>query len=158
MKKILISIGMIVVLVVIGFLIKGSFLDISFSQLNKRNIKIVSYTMSEQFKSHLIFTLSIGVIPVLYLISNKFSGLKSRNQTIATLGIIFGCGILSWQLRIFQLNNQLQKLSEYNLENGIQNSMDFQNLNFSTYLFIGFLIGALLSVLIFKMKNRSTTK
>ncbi|GAA4279173.1 hypothetical protein [Aquimarina mytili] len=156
MKKILIYIGFIIVLTVIGFLIRGSFLDISFSQLNKRDIEIISYTMNGQFKSHLIFALSIGIVPLLYLISDKFSKLKSLNQTLATLGIIFGCGILSWQLRMFQLNNQLQRLSEFDLGNGIKNSMDFQNLSFGRYLFVGFLIGTLISVLLFRMKNRST--
>jgi len=145
---------MILVLTVIGFLIRGSFFDISLSLLNKKDVKIVSYTVSGQFRSHLIFALSIGIVPLLYIISDKISGLTSRNQTIATLGIIFGCGILGWQLRIVQLNYKLRRLSEYDFGDNIKSSMDFQNLNFGKYLFIGFLIGALVSTLIFKIKNQ----
>lgn len=145
---------MILVLTVIGFLIRANFLDISLSQLTKRDVKIVSYTISGQFRSHLIFALSIGIIPLLHLVSKKISRLKSRSQEIATLGIICGCGILNCQLRIVQLNYQLKLLSEYDFGDSIKNSMNFQNLNFGMYLFIGFLVGALVSALIFKIKNQ----
>ncbi|EWH09438.1 hypothetical protein KLA_17259 [Cellulophaga geojensis KL-A] len=80
------------------------------------------------------------------------------NQGLVSYGIMVVCGILLWQFRIFQLNSRLQKLSEFDIGNGIQTELNFDNLNFGRYLFIGFLIGTILSILIFKNKNKTVTQ
>ncbi|MEL0653343.1 hypothetical protein V6246_18120 [Algibacter sp. TI.3.09] len=79
-------------------------------------------------------------------------------QGLISCGIILVSGILLWQFRIFQLNSRFQKLSEFDIGNGIQTQMDFDNLNFGRYLFIGFLIGTILSILIFKNRNKTVTE
>ncbi|ADY29292.1 hypothetical protein [Cellulophaga lytica] len=150
--------GLILILSVIGFLIRDYFLDFSLSQIANKNSQITSRTMSGQFYSHILFALSIGIIPLLYLIIKKMTKLNFMNQGLVSCGIIFVCGILLWQFRIFQLNNRLQKLSEFNIGNGIQTELNFDNLNFGRYLFIGFLIGTILSILIFKNKNKTLTE
>jgi hypothetical protein len=153
MKKTLISLGLIIGFTGIGFLIKDYFLNLSFSLLETQNTQIVYKTLSGQFQSHLLFSLSIGIIPLLYLVIKKVTQLKFQNQGLITLVIILGCGILSWLFRIFQLNDQIQKLSKFNLRNSIQSTIDFQSLSLDIYLFVGFLIGDTISILIFKSKN-----
>jgi len=152
MKNALKYIGLSILLFVIGFLVQEPFFEISFSQLKNENTQIVSRTMSGQFYSHILFSLSIGIIPLLYLILKKITKLDFILKGFISFGIILVSGILFWQFRIFQLNNKFQKLSEFDIGNGIQSQMDFNNLNLGLYLFIGFLIGTVLSILIFKNK------
>ncbi|WP_432670570.1 hypothetical protein [Flavobacterium sp. SM2513] len=150
--------GLILILSIIGFLIRDYFFDFSFSQITNENTRIVSRNISGQFYSHILFAISIGIIPLLYLTIKKLTKLNFMNQGLVSFGIIIVCGILLWQFRIFQLNSRLQKLSEFDIGNGIQTELNFDNLNFGRYLFIGFLIGTILSILIFKNKNRIVTE
>ncbi len=158
MKKTLKYVGLIIVLTLIGFLIRDYFFNISFSQLNNGNIQIVSRMSNGQFYSHLLFSLFIGAIPMLYLIVEKITKLKFLNQGLITFVLIVGSGILFWQFRIFQLKGQLQKLSEFNIGDGIKNQINTKDLNFGAYLFIGFVIGAILSTLVFRRKNKTVVE
>jgi hypothetical protein len=148
--------GLILILSIIGFLIRDYFFDFSLSQITNENTQIVSRTISGQFYSHILFALSIGIIPLLYLTIKKMTKLNFMNQGLISCGIIIVSGILLWQFRIFQLNNEFQKLSEFDIGNGIQAQMDFNNLNLGLYLLIGFLIGTVLSILIFKNRAEKT--
>ncbi|WP_152536876.1 MULTISPECIES: hypothetical protein [Flavobacteriaceae] len=150
--------GLILILSIIGFLIRDYFFDFSLSQITNENTRIVSRNISGQFYSHILFAISIGIIPLLYLTIKKLTKLNFMNQGLVSYGIMVVCGILLWQFRIFQLNSRLQKLSEFDIGNGIQTELNFDNLNFGRYLFIGFLIGTILSILIFKNKNKTVTQ
>lgn len=156
MKRILIYFGLTLSLLIAGFLIWRFFLDLSFSQIDKQDIQIISTKMTGQFKLHLIFTLIIGAIPIIYAIVDRLSKLKSLNQGLIAIGIIISFGLVFWQLRIFQVNKQIQQLSHFNLGEKIQNTMNFESLNFGIYLLAGFLFGGLISILIFKRKNKET--
>ncbi|MWW26912.1 hypothetical protein [Algibacter lectus] len=150
--------GLILILSVIGFLIRDYFFDFPLSQIANENTQIVRRNISGQFYSHILFALSIGIIPLLYLVIKKLTKLNFINQGLISCGIILVSGISLWQFRIFQLNNKFKKLSEFDLGNGIQTELNYDNLNFGRYLFIGFLIGTVLSILIFKNKNKSITE
>ncbi|WKB82947.1 hypothetical protein QYR09_07875 [Cellulophaga lytica] len=150
--------GLILILSVIGFLIRDYFFDLSLSQIANKNTQIISRTMSGQFYSHILFALSIGITPLLYLIIKKITKLNFITQGLISCGIIVISGILLWQFRIFQLNSRLQKLSEFDIGNGIKTELNFDSLNFGRYLFIGFLIGTVLSILIFKNRNKTVTE
>lgn len=150
--------GLILILFIIGFLIRDYFFDFSLSQITNENTRIVSRNISGQFYSHILFAISIGIIPLLYLTIKKLTKLNFMNQGLVSYGIMIVCGILLWQFRIFQLNSRLQKLSEFDIGNGIQTELNFDNLNFGRYLFIGFLIGTILSILIFNNKNKTVTQ
>ncbi|MBC9797503.1 hypothetical protein [Sinomicrobium weinanense] len=158
MKKTLVYIGIILILTIIGFLISNLFIEVSLSQLDQGNTQIVSTSIGGQFYAHLIFALALGSIPVLYLIAGKFARLKFIKQSIITCGIVIGCGILAWQFRVFLINRQLLKMSEYPAESRIQNAINYQDLHFGSYLFTGFIIGTICSILIFSLKNNSMAK
>lgn len=140
-------------LVVVGFFIKDHFYELTFAQIHEQNIVLQSSTLSSQFFIHILFSLAIGSIPVFYLLVDKFAKLKNGKQSLSTMGIIVGVGILSWQFRIFQINFQLEKCSKLSIGNNIQNSIDYSKLHFGLYLLIGFFIGAVLSTLFFRVKN-----
>ncbi len=154
MKKTLLYFGVVVLLIIVGFTIWKFFSTYSLKQLNIENISVVTFNVSSQFNSNIFFALSLGTIPLLHLNITKLAKLKSLNQHLISIGIIIGCGILIWQYRISQLNNLSEKLSGFNNENGIRMQLDFDNLNFERYLFIGFLIGAIISILIFRNQTK----
>jgi hypothetical protein len=157
MTKTLKYLGLILLLSIIGFLIRDYFFKLSFSQIANEDTQIVSQNLSGQFYSHILFALSIGIIPLLYLIIKKMTKLNFMKQGLISCGIIIVSGILFWQFRIFQLNSKFQNLSEFDIGNGIQTQMGFDNLNLALYLFIGFIIGTVLSILIFKNRNKTVT-
>ncbi|WP_272024128.1 hypothetical protein [Olleya namhaensis] len=150
--------GLILILSIIGFLIRDYFFDFSLSQIAYEKTQIVNRTMSGQFYSHILFALSIGIIPLLYLIIRKITKLNFITQGLISCAIIVISGISLWQFRIFQLNSRIQKLSEFDIGNGIKTELNFDSLNFGRYLFIGFLIGTVLSILIFKNRNKTVTE
>lgn len=158
MKSILKYFALTLLFIVIGFLIKEYFYDLSLNQMDKGSVAMNSTTMSGQFSQHLIFSLVIGSIPIFYLMVDKLAHLKNSKHALIITALIIGCGILMWQLRIFQLNFQSEKFSELSMNNGIQNTIDFTKLNFGMYIFIGFFIGALISVLLFREKSKSQLK
>lgn len=155
MKSILKYFALTLLFIVVGFLIKDYFYAISINQLDRGSVVMNSTTMTGQFSQYLIFSLVIGSIPVFYLIVDKLAHLKNGKQALIVPSLIIGCGILMWQFRIFQLNFQLEKFSELSKYSGIQNTIDFTKLKFAMYLFIGFFIGSLFSVLLFRKKSAS---
>ncbi len=150
--------GIILILSIVSFLIRENFLEFSLSQIANEKIQIVSGSASRQFYTHILFALSIGIIPLLYLIIKKITKLNFINQGLTSCGIIIISGILLWQLRILQLKTRLSILSEFEIGNGIQTNVNFDNLNFERYLFIGFLTGTILSIVIFHYKNKNGMK
>ncbi len=147
-------IGLTITLLFIGSLIQEYFFEWSFSQLKNEPVRIINRTISGSFHTRIFFVLSIGVIPLLYLIVKKITKLSFINQGLIACGIILISGFLFWQLRIFQLNRRLEKLPKQDIETQI--SMD--SLNFEQYLFIGLVVGTILSILIFKNKNKTAMK
>jgi len=62
-------------------------------------------------------------------------------------------GIIFWQLKILQLNNSFNAFSQYKLGNEIKNQFNFGDLNLGPYLAIGFMIGTVVSLLVFRKMN-----
>jgi len=145
-------IGLTIIFLIIGYLIRDHFLILSLEEIKNSQINFPN-KLGGQFRSHILFSMSIGIIPLLYLIVNKLTKINFMKQGLISCGIIIVCGISLWQFRIFQLNNRFQKLSEFDIGNGIQVEMSFGSLDFELYLFIGFIIGTILSIFIFKNKR-----
>ena len=109
--------------------------------------------MSSVFTTNLIFAMAMGALPIIYAFVEKLGKLKSMFQRITALAIVILMGIVSWKLRIMQMNNKMQLISSIDQEAGIQSSINIELFNFEIYPFIGFLIGGGLSILIFKSKK-----
>ncbi len=154
MKNPLKYIGLILILFIIGFLLRDYFFNLSISQITNDRTQVVSRKLSGQFLSHITFALSIGILPILYLIIKKVTKLNFIHQGLISCLVIIGCGILLWQFRIFHFNHQAQYLSDLNIGNGIKLYLDHENLNFEVYLFTGFIVGTVLSILIFKNRAK----
>ena len=149
---------LIIISTILGYLTWNAFFELSLTQLSNENINIVSRKISTILYLQSIFALSIGVIPLLYLILKKITNLKFITQGIISLTIIILSGISVWQLKILHLNIKIERLSELNFDKDIQNVMYADGLNFGIYLLTGFIIGTLLSILIFKKRNKISEK
>lgn len=90
MRNTLKYLGLILLFTIIGFLIRDYFFDLSLSQIANKNIEVVSRNLSGQFYSHITFALSIGIIPILYLITKKVTKLSFVKQGLIACGIIIG--------------------------------------------------------------------
>jgi hypothetical protein len=155
MRTILKYLGLVIILTMIGFVIRNYFFELSLSQIANNNVEVVSRNMSGQFQSHIIFALTIGILPLLYLIIEKITKLEFIKKGLIACGILITSGVVLWQFRIYQLNTEVQKLSEYNITNDFKMSLDYENLNFGRFLFFGFLIGTIISILIFRNRKKN---
>jgi len=153
MKKVLVYSGAVIALTIVGFVLYPNFMNLSFLFLNKGDVSIFSSSMSGRFSAQLFFAISIGVIPLFYLWVRYFANPKHLRQKILTYLLIIAGGILSWQCSIILLNYRLKRISELNIKPGIQNSISLEYLNFDAYLFIGYAVGTILSIFIFRNKN-----
>ncbi len=145
--------GLILIGFFISFLLRDYFFDLSFSQIANEDIQIVTRNISSPFYFQILFAIAIGSIPLLYLIIKKLTNLTFIPQGLISCGIILVSGILLWKLRIFQLNNEFKMLSKFQVGNGIEIQMDSSKLYLATFLFIGFIIGTILSILIYRNKK-----
>lgn len=80
--------------------------------------------------------------------------LTSITQKLVSIAIIVGFGILFWQLRILYLNKVMQRLLGTEIPETLDISINLQTLHLEVFILIGFLVGAVVSTLIFRLKNQ----
>ena len=152
MKKAVIYIPVIIICFIAGFLIRKSFLTISLSQLDLHNISLVSTTLSGQFREHLLFTLAVGLIPVLHWFASTIAKANSLKHNLVILAIISITGVLFWQMRIFYLNYLFIGLADL-VTNGIPSTFSTENLKLTTYLIVGLFFGSGISIIVIRKIN-----
>ena len=153
----------IIVLLFIGLLISGPLFEFAYSEIENENIKIVDRNSDGQFLSHIVFALSIGITPLLYLIFKKKTKVCFFNRGLISYGIIIASGFSLWLYRILQLKNKSQTITDLYQGKETQNEFDFNSLhinnhNFEYYLLLGFIIGTILSIVIFRNLNKKVTE
>jgi hypothetical protein len=153
-KTAFIYLGLAIVLAIFGFLNTENFMEFSISQLNKGETIITTKNPMTAFELNVKFAFSIGLLPILMFVSDKFAKFKSISQYLISLGTILSFGILGWQFKIYQLNQQLKLISDIRLDGDSAGIMLLENLNFGTYIIYGFITGTALIMLIFRYKNR----
>ncbi|WP_299682979.1 hypothetical protein [uncultured Dokdonia sp.] len=154
MSKNAISILLAIVLTVVGYILYRYFFIFSLHQLDELKSPISMHRLSGLFRTRILFSLVIGSIPLLYLAVNKFAKLKSLPQKLAVVGMIMSLGVLFWQLRIVYLSKVVSRLLGTKPTGVLDVSISFQVLQLEVFLLIGFIWGALISVLIFRSKNK----
>jgi hypothetical protein len=152
MKKILTHTGLAILLFVFGFVSSKGFTELSISLLDLNGINIAVTTIKSQFNESLLFSIALGIIPFILLTVNKIFGSLSglKNDYLLPIGLIILTGTITWILRIFVLNNKIERMNSFDLGENIQQTLSFDTLNFSIYLLSGFIIGGIVSILISK--------
>jgi len=150
MKLAIKYLGLTIILGIIGFLLSNYFRELSVLQLSNVNIEPIHTKMAGQFNKHILFAFSFCLIPVLFLIVFKLTSLRSFRQKLAVYMIIILSGIIFWQYRILSVSKTIKEFN--NIE--IPSIFDIDSINFEVFLMIGFTVGTIISILIFRIKNR----
>jgi hypothetical protein len=158
MKKAIIYIVFTIVLVTAGILTGQKFMNISISELNLNNVSFAWTTISGQFNQILFYSLAIGLIPILHLLTSKISKPISYRQNLIILGIIITVGIVFWQFRIFQLNRYFEEFANTRMVEGIKCNYYAEDFRFDFYLALGFIVGTVISTIIFRQVNSEKNK
>lgn len=141
------------IMAIIGYWASKYFLELTLIQLNTENINIIGIAQEGLSKYDLFFAFSIGLIPLVYSIIDKYSNLKSLKQTLLVLIIILLIGTIFWQLKIYLINYWENIVSSSILENDISSSVNVNSLKLGKYFAFGCLFGAIVSLLIFRKIN-----
>lgn len=138
----------------LGFFSYHFFFEYSLSLLKSKTIEFNVSKMTSLLPELYIFSLSIGSIPLFYLLSDRFAKYESWQQTLEALVMIVSMGLLLWLLRIVYLLSTTQKMGENVANLNLQNSISVDELHLSIPLLLGLMLGTLFSTLYFKRKNR----
>ncbi len=138
---------------IIGYLMHKLFFEVSLSLLNDWQTIIFEGSLVQAIDARRMFALIIGSIPVLYLIVEKLTKLKTLRHRLIVTSITIGFGILFWLFRIFNLNNSFKKLSNFETLETLDISISAEVLNLELFLLIGLVFGALFSVIFFRFKK-----
>ena len=144
--------------ILIGLFIHRSFLELSLSMVKNENVQLTRNIIAGQFGSKFIFAILSGFIPIIYFIIQKITKISFLYKGLITIGLIMGTGILFWFVRVFIIKRQLQVYSNIEFPNEMKPSYLINGFNFENYLFFGFIIGAFISILIFRPKKSRNNK
>lgn len=147
-------IGLTLLATFLGFWFSKYFMDLTVAQLNLHDAQIINFKNGFFSKYDLIFALTIGLLPLLYLITEKLGKLKSQKQSYLVLAIIFISGIIIWQFKIFTFNRMADFIATSFSKYNIKNSIGIENLKFGKYFAYGCLLGTVLCSFIFRNINK----
>ena len=138
---------------IIGYWMSKYFFELTLNQLNTENINLIDIRQESSSKYDLFFAFTIGLIPMIFSIIEKYSNLKSLKQTLLVLIIILVSGTIFWQLKIHRMNWGGNLMTLSSLENDIKMSVNVNSLKLGKYFAFGCLAGATLSLIIFRKIN-----
>jgi predicted membrane channel-forming protein YqfA (hemolysin III family) len=141
---------------ILGFIIWGEFFNLSLTRISSTSVTFGAHP-NQMRNGRVVLMIVLGLTPLLFFISQKVSGNKSFIASIATIAVIFICGLVFWQLRIQFLLFQLESITTLNEGTGLDISYGLDQFYFEYYLAAGFLTGTLLSGFIFKKRKNKTT-
>jgi hypothetical protein len=92
-----------------------------------------------------------GMLPLFHLLMVKASKLNTVIKHILSMALVLTSGLIFWRLRIFGLNTELKQLNDYTASNKLPlTPVAVADLKFDIYLLMGFLVGTLIAILIFR--------
>lgn len=144
---------LIVVVIIIGFFLYQSFFEFSLAMISDDKIEFFSNDITSRFSSQLIFSLVIGFIPILYLIIQKISKISFWFDGAYVLLIMIVFGSLTTILRGVFICQEIMILSSIKLPNNGKLSYSIDRLYFEYFLFFGFMIGALICMMLLRLKK-----
>lgn len=147
-------IGLVVLFISIGYYIHKQFYTISFSQFVTGDVTLQNHNTSGRFTILIVFIVSIGAIPLLYLIAKKFTKMQFLYKGLLSYILIIACGVLFWQFRIYMLNREFQSFSKLNFPTGVNKTILIDHLNLEIFLLLGFLAGTIMSIILLRPRSK----
>ena len=152
--RLVLYIGLVVMLIVLGLFLHKDFFEYSLSFLETDRSVLFNHVVSDKSRIFL-FPIILGMLPLFYLLVQRITKITFIYKGLIVSIIIIGFGILFWGLRIFGLNSEFEQISEYNLPGELQPTIDMDYLKFEIYLLMGFIVGTLVSILVFRDRTKS---
>ena len=148
-------IGLTILATFIGFWFSKYFLDLTVAQLNLHGANVINLRNDFLSKYDLMFALAIGLLPLMYLITEKIGKLQSAKQTYLVLAIIFISGIIIWQFKIISSNKIEDMLAtDFPKFYNIRKSISIESVKLGKHFAIGCFLGTVLSSSIFRKINK----
>jgi hypothetical protein len=136
--------GFSFILAIVGFGLWNRFFDLSVDLLYKPQLKVLPYP--GQFLTHIAFAAVVGLIPLIYYATIRYIRINLFEPKLTTLSIILMSGMLFWQLRILHLQSEISGFT-------VDNVTVLGMMHLPTYLLIGLVVGALLSIVTFRRSH-----
>lgn len=141
----------IAVCFVLGYSLNEFFFRYSKSLLVLGIVPLENRTSQESDIGAIVLGVAFGLLPLFHLLMVKASKLNTTIKHILSMALVLAFGLIFWRLRIFGLNTELEQLNEYITSNRLPlTPVAVSNLKFDIYLLMGFLVGALIAILIFR--------
>jgi hypothetical protein len=105
-------------------------------------------------KASLLFSLVLGLIPVLTILTWKFGGIVSSNRKLASIFTILIFLIVPILIRHAAVKAYLTGLSKRLIERKTNMIYPIDPINFCYYMFIGLCFGCIVSYFLFRVKRK----
>jgi hypothetical protein len=148
------SLLVICALSIIGYYGSESFFNQSYGMLRMDKVILKDTSNNNDLYKPIVMAVILGLLPLCFLLVQKTTDLKTRFHRVVSALIIILSGLVFWRLRIYGLNSEFQILSEYNTLYNLPATLDRSYLKFEVYLLMGFIVGTLIAILIFRDKSR----
>lgn len=163
MKQNGILIGLSFLLCIVGFFVRDFFLSFSMTYIMGEKISFEkSWQLPYQTFPFLLFIISFGLIPFLYLLVKKICELNTLYRKLASIILIITSGLIALISRIMylkfkasQINEMLQR-AEY-ADGAEIPRIRFEEVHLEIFLIIGLGIGTLVTILIFRKRKKINT-
>ncbi|MFA7616758.1 MAG: hypothetical protein WCY16_09290 [Weeksellaceae bacterium] len=119
--------------------------------ISNEKTRFINLSPGDGQRALLVFNLSVGIIPLLYLIVKKVTKINSVKQIFTTLGIIIGSGTLFWIFRLLNLKFRLLNMPSFFGEE--VNDVAVSTLIFEQYFLLGLIVGTVLSLFIYRKRR-----
>lgn len=138
-----------------GSLIWVDFIMISLNEIKSPRVILNAKGFDPFMSGNYIFKFTIGFIPLLHFGVNKISNITSIKEKLLSLCIILFFGLFFWQGRILAVILKIQKDVSLTKSLGPDIMTEYLTKQFQPqlYLTLGIIIGAILSIVIFRKKN-----
>ncbi|WP_299122446.1 hypothetical protein [uncultured Tenacibaculum sp.] len=153
-KEFYLYIIIIFLLLISSSLIYPYFIEISLSKLSLDYLQVIITDHDNQIKSAILFSLSIGALPLLYLALQKTTNINFLYNGIKAISIFILSGYSLWLFRIFQLNAKFELYNTLNKIDNLKTTINLNVFNLELYLFIGFIVGGIINIVLFKRKKQ----
>lgn len=152
--KLLIYGLLVLLLFVIGFSFYEQFFSYSKSLLGLEHLILEKRSVKDKNSGAIVLGIVLATVPLFYLFIRKTTELNSILKRCTSIFIVFVFGAVFWRLRIFGLNEEFHKLADLITPFDTIPNVEIQYLKFDIYVLMGFTVGALIAILLFRDKSK----
>ncbi|MBO3116313.1 hypothetical protein J4050_06120 [Winogradskyella sp. DF17] len=152
--KLLVYSLLVFVLFVLGYNYYEQFFLYSKSLLELENLSLDKRSITDKNNGAIVLGIVLATLPLFYLVIRKTTNLNSILGQGTSIFLIVVFGVLFWRLRIFGLNEEFRKLTDYVDSFQTVPNVEIEYLKFDIYVLMGFIVGALIAILLFRDKSK----